>query len=225
MYTAYKLNKQDDSIQYWHIPFPIGNLSVVPCLVLTVASLHAYRFLITTNYGKFLKRWQYQIPLPASWETCMQINEATVRIGHGATDWFKIGTGVYQSCIFSLCLFELYAEYIVQNARLGESQAGIKTSKRNLKNLRYADDTTLLADSKEEVKSVKMRVKKEHHSTQFPQKTKSWYPVPTLHANKRGKNWKHWQVLYSWALKSLWMMTATTKLEDTCSLEKELWQT
>ena len=80
----------------------------------------------------------------------MQINEATVRIGHGATDWFKIGTGVYQGCIFSLCLFELYAEYMIQNARLGKSQPGIKTSRRNLKNLRYADDTTLLADSKEE---------------------------------------------------------------------------
>ena len=79
---------------------------------------------------------------------------------------------------------------MVQNAKLDESQPGIKTARRNLKNLRYADDTTSLADSKE-VKSLRMRVKKEHHSTQFPQKMKSWYLVLTLHANKRGRNWKH----------------------------------
>ena len=79
----------------------------------------------------------------------------------------------------------------MRNSGLEEALAGTKFAGRNIDNLRYADDTTLLADSKEEVKSVKMRVKKEHHSTQFPQKTKSWYPVPTLHANKRGKNWKH----------------------------------
>ena len=79
--------------------------------------------------------------------------EATVRIGHGTTDWFQIGKGVCQGCILSPCLFNLYAEYIKQNAGLDEAQAGIKIARRNIKNLRYADDTTLMAKS-EELKSL-----------------------------------------------------------------------
>ena len=79
--------------------------------------------------------------------------EATVRTGHGTTDWFQIGKGVCQSCILSPCLFNLYAEYIMRNARLGEAQAGIKIARRNINNLRYADDTTLMAES-EELKSL-----------------------------------------------------------------------
>ena len=75
-------------------------------------------------------------------------------------DWFKIGKGVCQGCILSLCLFNLYAEYIMQNARLDEAEAGIKISRRNINNLRYADDTTLMADSEEELKSLLMKVKK-----------------------------------------------------------------
>ena len=78
----------------------------------------------------------------------------------------------------------------MRNARLEEAQAGIKIAGRNI-NLRYADDTTLMAESEEELSSLLMKVKKEHHSTQFPQKMKSWYLVLTLHANKRGRNWKH----------------------------------
>ena len=79
--------------------------------------------------------------------------EATVRTGHGTTDWFQIGKGVHQGCILSPCLFNLYAEYIRQNARLDESQAGIKIASRNSNNFRYADDTTLMAESKEELNS------------------------------------------------------------------------
>jgi len=75
--------------------------------------------------------------------------EATVRIGHGTTDWCQIGKGVRQGCILSLCLFNLYAEYIMQNARMDEAQAAIKIARRNINNLRYADDTTLMAESKE----------------------------------------------------------------------------
>ena len=87
--------------------------------------------------------------------------EATVRTEHGTTDWFQIGKGVRQGCILSACLFNLYAEYIMRNAGLEEAQAGIKIAGRNINNLRYADDTTLMAESKEELKSLLMKVKEE----------------------------------------------------------------
>ena len=87
--------------------------------------------------------------------------EATVRTGHGTTDWFQIGKGGHQGCIFSLCLFNLYAEYIIRNAGLEETQAGIKIAGRNINNLRYADDNTLMAESEEELKSFLMKVKEE----------------------------------------------------------------
>ena len=91
--------------------------------------------------------------------TCLLRNmyagqEATVRTGHGTTDWFQIEQGVCQICILSLCLFNLYAEYIMRNARLDEAQAGIKIAGRNINNLRYADHTTLMAESEEELKSL-----------------------------------------------------------------------
>ena len=88
-------------------------------------------------------------------------HEAAVRTGHGTTDWFQIGKGVRQGCILSPCLFNLYAEYIMQNARRDEAQAGIKLARRNINNLRYADDTTLMAESEEELKSLLMKVKEE----------------------------------------------------------------
>ena len=87
--------------------------------------------------------------------------EATVRTGHETRDWFQIGKGVHQGCILSPCLFNLYAEYTMQNAGLDEAQAGIKISEQNINNLRYADDTTLMAESKEELKSLLMKVKEE----------------------------------------------------------------
>ena len=87
--------------------------------------------------------------------------EATVRTGHGAIDWFQIRKGVYQHYILSPCLFNLYAEYIMRNSELHEAQAGIKIARRNIKNLRYADDTTLMAESEEELKSLLMKVKEE----------------------------------------------------------------
>ena len=96
--------------------------------------------------------------------TCLLRNlyadqEATVRAGHGTTDCFQIGKGVHQGCILSPCLFNLYAEYIMRNTRLDEAQAGIKTAGRNINNLRYADDTTFIAESEEELKSLLMKVK------------------------------------------------------------------
>ena len=98
--------------------------------------------------------------------TCLLRNlyagqEATVKIRHGATDWFQIGKGVPQGCILSPCLFNLYAEYIKWNVGLDETQAGIKIAGININNLRYADDTTLMAESKEELKSLLMKVKEE----------------------------------------------------------------
>ena len=85
----------------------------------------------------------------------------STRTGHGITDWFQIGKGVRQGCILSPCLFNLYAEYIMRNAGLEEAQAGIKIARRNIKNLRYADDTTLMAESEKELKSLLMKVKEE----------------------------------------------------------------
>ena len=90
-------------------------------------------------------------------QTCLLRNlyagqEATVKTGRGTTDWFQIGKGLYQSCILSPCLFNLYAEYIMRNAGLEEAQAGIKIARRNLNNLRYADDTTLMAESEKRTK-------------------------------------------------------------------------
>ena len=98
--------------------------------------------------------------------TCLLRNvyagqEATVRTGHGITDWFQIGKGICQGCILSPCLFNLYVEYIMWNAGLDESQAGIKIAGRNINNFRYADDTTLTAESEEELKSLLMKVKEE----------------------------------------------------------------
>ena len=87
--------------------------------------------------------------------------EATVRTGHGTTDWFQIGKGVSQGCILSPCLFNLHAEYIMRNAGREETQAGIKIAGRNINNLRYADDTTLMAESEEKLKSLLMQVKVE----------------------------------------------------------------
>ena len=87
--------------------------------------------------------------------------EATVRTRHGTIDWLQIGKGVHQGCILSPCLFNLYAEYIMQNARLDEAQAGIKIAARNTSNLRYADNSTLMEESKEELKSLLMKVKEE----------------------------------------------------------------
>ena len=90
--------------------------------------------------------------------------EATVRTGHGTTEWFQIGKGVHQGCILSTCLFNLYAKYIIRNAGLDEAQAGIKITGRNINNLRYANDTTLMAESKEELKSLLMKVKEENEN-------------------------------------------------------------
>ena len=118
---------------------------------------------------------------------CQQIwktQEARVRTEHGTTDWFQIGKGVRQGCILPPCLFNFYAEYTMRNAGLDEAQAGIKIAERNINNLRYADDTTLMAESKEEPKSVLMKVREESEKASLKlniQKTKIMASVPSLH--------------------------------------------
>ena len=101
------------------------------------------------------------------WKLCLLLleksvcsQETTVRTGHGTTNWFQIGKGVHQGCILSPCLFNLYSEYIMRNTGLEEAQAGIKIAGRNINNFRYADDTTLMAESEEELKSLLMKEKK-----------------------------------------------------------------
>ena len=99
--------------------------------------------------------------LTCLWRNLYVDQEVTVRTEHGTTDWFQVGKGVHQGCILSPCLFDLYAESIVRNTGLEKAQAGIKIARRNINNLRYADDTTLLAESEEEIKSLLMKVKEE----------------------------------------------------------------
>ena len=120
--------------------------------------------------------------------TCLLRNlyagqEATVRTGHGTTDWFQIRKGLHQGCILSPCLFNLYAEYITWNARLNEAQALMKIAGGNINNLRYADDKTLMAES-EELKGLLMKVKEESEKVDLKlkfRKLRSWHLVPSLH--------------------------------------------
>ena len=116
---------------------------------------------ITMNCGKFFKRWGIPDHLTCLLRNVYAGQEATIRTGHGKTDWFQIGKGVCQDCILSFCLFNLYAEYIMRNAGLAEAQAGVKMARKHINNLRYADDTTLMAESEEELKSLLMKVKEE----------------------------------------------------------------
>ena len=153
--------------------------------------------------------------------TCLLRNlyagqEATVRTGHGTTDWFQIGKGVHQGCILSPCLFNFYAEYIMRNAGLEEAQAGIKIAGRNINNLRYADDTTLMAESEEELKSLLMKVKVENEKAGLKlniQKTKIMASSSHHFMGNRWGNSGNSVRLYFWGPpKSLQMVTAGMKL-------------
>ena len=116
--------------------------------------------------------------------------EATVRTGYEITDQFQIGKGVCQGCVLSPCLFNLHAKYIMRNAGLDERQYGIKIAGRNINNLRYADESTLIAESKEELKSPLMKAKEESEKVGFKlniRKLRSWHLVPSLHGKQMGK--------------------------------------
>ena len=122
--------------------------------------LKRFTLWITRNCGEFLKRLEYQTILPASWETCIKVKEQQLDFTW-SKDRLSIGKEVWQDCISSSYLFNIYAEYIMWNARLVESQAGIKIAGRNINNFRYADDTTLVTENEEELRSLLMTVKEE----------------------------------------------------------------
>ena len=150
--------------------------------------------------------------------------EATVRSGHGTTDWFQIGKGVRQGCILSPCLFNLYTEYIMRNAGLEEAQAGIKIAGRNINNLRYADDTTLMAESERELKSLLMKVKEESEKAGLKfsiQKTKIMASSPITSQQLEGETMET-VTISGGAPKPLQMVTAAIKLKDACSFEEKL---
>ena len=163
--------------------------------------------------------------------TCLLRNlyagqEATVmdqHTGHGPTHWFQIGKGVHQGCMLSLYLFNLYAEYIMRNARLGEAQAGIKIAGRNINNLSYADDTTLMAES-EELKSL-LNMKEEREKVGLKlnvQKTKIIVSGPVTSWQTDGETVETVAIFIFLAPKSLQMVIAAMKLKDACSLEEKL---
>ena len=162
--------------------------------------------------------------------TCLVRNlcvgqEATVRTGHGTTDWFQIGKGMHQGCILSPCLFNLHAEYIMRNVGLEETQAGIMIAGKNINNLRYADDTTLMAESEEELKSLLMKVKEESEKVGLKlniQKTKIMASGPITSWQIDGETMEAVTDFILGAPESLWIVTVALKLKDTCSLEGKL---
>ena len=162
--------------------------------------------------------------------TCLLRNlyagqEVAVRTGHGTTDWLQIGKGVHQGCILSPCLFNLYAEYILRNTGLEEAQAGIKTAGRNTSNLRYADDTTVMAKSEEELKSLLMKVKEESEKVGLKlniQKTKIMTSGPITSWQIDGETVETVSDFIFGASKSLQMVIAAMKLKDVYSLEGKL---
>ena len=162
--------------------------------------------------------------------TCLLRNlyagqETTVRTGHGTTEWVQIGKGVYQGCILSPCLFNLYVEYIVRSAGLDEVQAGIKIARRNINNLRYADDTTLVAENEEELKSLLMKVKEESEKVGLQlniQKTKIMASSPITSWQIDGETIETVTDFIFWAPKSLQMVISAMKLNDAYSLEGKL---
>ena len=161
--------------------------------------------------------------------TCLLRNlytgqEATLRTGHRATDWFQVGKGVHQGYILSSCLFNLYAEYIMRNAGLEEAQAGIKIAGRNINNPGYTDGTTLTEES-EELKSLLMKVKDKSEKVGLKlniQKTKIMASGPITSWQIDGEQWKQWLTLFLGAPKSLQMVTVAMKLKDSYSLEGKL---
>ena len=143
-------------------------------------------------------------------------------------DWFKIGKGVHQCCILSLCLFNLYAGYMKQNARLDEAQAGVKIARRNINGLRYADDPTLMIEIEEELKSLLMKVKEESEKAGFKliiQKTRIWASSNITSWQIKGETMETVTNFIFLGSKTVQMVIAAIKLKDICSLEEKLCQT
>ena len=162
--------------------------------------------------------------------TCLLRNlyagqEATVRTGRGPADWFQIGSGVHQGCIVSPCLFNLYAEYIMRNARLEEAQAGIRIAGRSINNLRYADDTTFVTENEQKLKSLLMKLKVESEKVGLKlniQKTKIMASGPITSSEIDVETVEIGQSLFWGIPKSLQMVIAAMKLKDAYSLEEKL---
>ena len=151
--------------------------------------------------------------------------QETVRTAYGTTDWFQIRKGICQGCVLSPSLFNLYAQYIIRNSGLSEAQAGINMARRNSNNLRYAEDTTLLAESEEELKSFSMKVKEESENVGLKlniQKIKITISSPITSWQIDGETVETVTGFILGAPKSLQMVIATMKLTDSCSLEEKL---
>ena len=164
--------------------------------------------------------------LTCLWRNLYTGQEATVRTGYGTINWFQIRKGVHQGYTLSPCLFNLYAEYIMQNARLDEAQDGIKIARRNINNLRYADDTTMMAEIEEELKNLLMKVKEESEKVDLQQniqKTKNIASGPITSWQIDRETMETVTDIFFWgAPKSLQMAIAAMKLKDACSLEEKL---
>ena len=179
---------------------------------------------ITTNW-KILKEMGIPDHLTCLLRNLYAGQEGTVRTVHGTTDWFQIGKGVCQGCILSPCLFNLHAEYIMRNAVLDEVQAGIKIPGRNINNLRYADDTALMAESEEELKSLLMKMKGKSEKVGLKlniQKTKIMASGPITSWQIDGEAMEIVRDFIFWAPKSLQMMIVAMKLKDAYFLEGKL---
>ena len=218
------LGPSDDWREIW-----IEGLQLYPQILSSALHNQRLPFAIWWNMGSLFsgedERWALVHKMTED-----EGQEATVRTGYGKTDWFQIGKGVRQGCILSPCLFNLCAEYIMRNAGLDESQARIKIARRNINNLRYADDTTLMAESKEKQKTLLMKMKEESDKVGFfkiQHSENEDHGIWSHHfmANRWGKQWKQWEALFLGAPKSMQLVTAALKLKDVCSLEEELWPT
>ena len=210
----------------------------IPCIIKKASEFQKNIYFCFIDYAKAFdcvdhnKLWKIlkEMRIPDHL-TCLFRNlyagqESKVRTGHGTTDSFQIGKGVCQDCILSPCLFNLYAEYIMRNAGLEEAQAGIKIARRHINNLRYADDTTLMAESEEELKSLLMKEESEKAGLKLNiQKTKIMASGPITSWEIDGEQWKQCQTLFLGAPKSLQMVTAAMKLKDAYFLEEKLWPT
>ena len=181
---------------------------------------------ITTNW-KILQEMGIPDHLTCLLRNLYTGQEATVRTGRGTTDWLQIGKGDVKSLMLSPCLFNLYAEYIMGNARLDEAQGGTKTAGRNINNLRYADDTTLTAESEEELKSLLLKVKEDSEKADLKLNIHKMKIMASGPITSWQIDWETMETesLFSWTSKSLQMVSAAIKLKDTCSLEEKLWPT
>ena len=176
---------------------------------------------ITTNCGKFFQEMGIPDHLTCLLRNLYSGQVAPVRTGHGTMDWFQTGKGVRQGYILSPCLFNLYAEYIMQNARLDEAQAGIKIAGRNINNLRYTDDTTLMVESKEELNSLLMKVKEESEKAGLKlsfQKTRIMASGPIISWQIDGGTIETVRDFIFLDSK----ITVAMKLKDICALEGKL---